>query len=281
MMTSDPKEFAPPPEVSDYYASYPEESRLTTGTFQLEFERSKEILSRMLPPPPARVLDVGGAAGAYSAWLAERGYEVHLIDAAPRLVELARTRNRSATKPIISLAVGDARRLPQPDGFANAVLVMGPLYHLPERADRMAALREAYRVAASDGVVAVAAISRYAPSLDGMSHRLSLDPRFVEIRDRGLRDGRHRNDTGDATYFTTAYLHPAEELKSEMEEAGWRRVEVLGVEGPGWILPDFEERWANEALRHDLLHVARSLEREPSIVGASAHLLGIGRKEGA
>jgi hypothetical protein len=66
-----------------------------------------------------------------------------------------------------------------------------------------------------------------------------------------------------------------------MEEAGWRRVEVLGVEGPGWILPDFEERWANEALRHDLLHVARSLEREPSIVVASAHLLGIGRKEGA
>ncbi len=272
---SDP---TPHPEVLAYYDAYPEETRLTKGEFQLEFERSKEILTRALPKAPGRILDVGGAAGAYSAWLADRGYEVHLIDVSPRLVEEARQRHRAATKPIASFTVADARRLPQPDSFADAVLVMGPLYHLQERRDRMAALREAHRVAAEGGVAAVAAISRYAPSLDGLAHRHALDPRFVAIRDRGLADGRHVNDTGDATYFTTAYLHTPEGLRSEMTEAGFADVEVLGVEGPGWILPDFEERWANDALRADLLHVARTLEREPSLVGASAHLLGIGRK---
>ena len=260
-----------------YYDSYAEEARLTTGTFQLEFERSKEILAGALPAPPARVLDVGGGAGAYSAWLAGRGYDVHLIDASPRLVEEARRRNKDASGPIASMNVGDARRLPQPDSFADAVLVMGPLYHLQGRDDRMAALREARRVVTDGGVVVVAAISRYAPSLDGLARRLSLDPRFVAIRERGLKDGRHVNDTGDTTYFTTAYLHPPEELRSEMEAAGFADVDILGVEGPGWILPDFEERWADDALRQDLLHVARTLERAPSIAGASAHLLGIGR----
>jgi ubiquinone/menaquinone biosynthesis C-methylase UbiE len=269
---------APPPEVQAYYDAYPEEARLETGTFRLEFARTKDILSRALPPPPVRIVDVGGAAGAYSAWLAERGYEVHLIDASPRLVAEARKRNAAATAPIASLSVGDARRLPRPDASAEAVLVMGPLYHLPERADRLRALREAGRVAAPGAVVIVAAISRCAPSMNGLSERLALDPRFVEIRDRGLRDGLHRNDTGDFTYFTTAYLHRPEELRREMEEASLRDVEVLGVEGPGWMLPDFDERWSDDALRRDLIHVAGALEREPSIVGASAHLLATGRR---
>src|SRR3954463_8974087 len=84
------------PEITAYYAAYAEESRLATGAFQLEFERTKEIFTRVLPPPPARVVDVGGAAGAYSFWLAERGYDVHLVDASPRLGGEATPRNAAA-----------------------------------------------------------------------------------------------------------------------------------------------------------------------------------------
>src|SRR5207249_7365285 len=60
----------PLPEVQAYYARFPEESRLGSGSSRLEFERTKEILTRVLPPPPARIVDVGGAVGAYSLWLA-------------------------------------------------------------------------------------------------------------------------------------------------------------------------------------------------------------------
>src|SRR5690242_10880871 len=125
---SDTARLQPPREVLEYYEQFPEESRLTAGAFQLEFERSKEMLSRLLPRPPARVVDVGGAAGAYSAWLAGQGYEVHLIDASSRLVAKARERNATLATPIASIAVGDARALPQPAGSAAAVLMMGPLY---------------------------------------------------------------------------------------------------------------------------------------------------------
>ena len=59
----------PPSAVLDYYARYPEESRLDSGGSRLEFERSKEFLLRVLPTPPGRILDVGGGAGAYSASL--------------------------------------------------------------------------------------------------------------------------------------------------------------------------------------------------------------------
>jgi ubiquinone/menaquinone biosynthesis C-methylase UbiE len=266
------------PKVQDYYATYPEESRLLQGASQLESERTREILTRVLPPAPARVVDVGGAAGAYSAWLAERGYEMHLVDISPRLVEEARKRHSKAPRPVASFTVADARKLPQADGFADAVLVMGPLYHLVERRDRLRALVEAVRITRSGGVVAVAAISRYASALDGLARKLTLDPRFVAIRDRDLRDGQHRNDTERIDYFTTAYFHRPEDLHDELAEADLRDVRVLGVEGPGWTVRDFDERWEHDALRADLLQVARALEEEPSIVGASAHLLGVGRK---
>ena len=268
----------PPPEVAAYYAVFAEEQRLATGASRLEFERTKEMLSRVLPPPPARVVDVGGAAGVYSFWLADQGYDVHLVDASARLVEEARRRNANRRLPIASLTLGDARSLAQESGSAAAVLVLGPLYHLTEAADRLSALREAWRVLASPGVVVAAAISRYASALAGLAQRLNLDPRFVEIRNQDLATGQHRNDTGQIDYFTTAYFHRPEDLRLELERAGFGAVQVLGVEGLGEWLPDFDERWADPRLRHDLMDVARRLEAEPSIVGASAHLLGIGLK---
>jgi SAM-dependent methyltransferase len=229
----------PPPEVLAYYEQFAEESRLSTGAFKLEFARTKEILERVLPAPPARIIDVGGAAGTYSAWLASLGYGVHLVDASARLVEEARRRNASRAKPIESLAVADARSLPHGDGTADVVLLMGPLYHLPSQTDRLRALGEAIRVLVPSGLVIVAAICRYASTMAAFARHAALDPAFTRIRNQDLVDGQHRNDTGQLSYFTTAYFHRPEDVRQELEAAGFRESAVLGVEGPGWILGDF------------------------------------------
>lgn len=260
------------------YDQFAEETRLGTGPFKLEFARTKEILERVLPAPPARIIDVGGAAGTYSAWLAGLGYAVHLVDASMRLVEEARKRNASLAQPIRSLVVGDARSLPRDDATADVVLIMGPLYHLPSQADCFRALGEAMRVLVPSGLVIVAAISRYASTMASFAHHAALDPAFTRIRRRDLVDGQHRNDTGRLDYFTTAYFHRPEDLRNELEVAGFGSPVVLGVEGPGWILGDFDQRWKEPRLQSNLMEVARALEAEPSMQGASAHLLGLGRK---
>lgn len=155
---------------------------------------------------------------------------------------------------------------------------MGPLYHLPEAADRLLALREAARVLTKGGVLVAAAISRYASALDGLSRNLAKDPAFQAIRDRDLQDGQHRNRSGNLDWFTTAYFHRPEDLVQEFRSAGLADAFVVGVEGPAWIVSDFDARWGDGAQRRDLLDLLRTLEREPSLLGASAHLLGIGRK---
>lgn len=267
-----------PEEIIQYYQEVAEEGRLLAGPSQLEFLRTKEIVFRYLPPPPATVLDVGGAAGAYALWLAEKGYHVHLIDAVPRLVEEARRRSAASPNPIRTCEVGDARDLRFPDSTADAVLLLGPLYHLTEATDRLCALRQAYRVLRPGGVMFAAAISRYASALDGLARDLFADPSYYGIVERDLEQGQHRNDTGKWDCFTTAYFHRPEELEAEVVSAGFNCQAVLGLEGPGWLLPDFDERWADTRKREDLLRIARALEREASIIGLSAHLLAVGAK---
>jgi ubiquinone/menaquinone biosynthesis C-methylase UbiE len=274
---------APPngfdPAIAEFYHRTSEETRLQQqGPFQLEEARTRELILRFAPPPPATVLDIGGAAGAYALWLADRGYVVHLIDAAPRLVAEADRRSRLAPQPLASCRVGDARSLERPDNAADMVLLMGPMYHLTEFADRALALREVTRVLKPGGWLLAAAISRYASALDGLARNLLDDPRFERIVERDLRDGQHRNPTDRQDYFTTAYFHRPDDLAREIEAAGLALKGVFGIEGPGWILPDVAERMADPQRREALLRVARMLETESMVVGTSSHLLAVARR---
>jgi ubiquinone/menaquinone biosynthesis C-methylase UbiE len=266
------------PAIAAFYDKNPEEDRLQHGPFLLEALRTKELIQRYAPPPPATVLDVGGAAGAYGLWLAESGYTVHLIDAAPRLVAEARKRSDGRARPLASCEVGDARSLRFEHAIADGVLLLGPLYHLTMTADRARALSEAARVLKPGGHLFAAAISRSAPALDGLARDLFQDERFGAMVETDLRDGQHRNPTGRPDFFTTAYFHRPDEFRAEVAASGLDVEGLFGIEGPGWMLPDIDARLSDARQRADLLRVARLLESEPSVLGSSAHLLVVARK---
>jgi ubiquinone/menaquinone biosynthesis C-methylase UbiE len=268
-------------EIAAHYAEVPERDRLTRGHWVLERERTWELLGRHLPPPPAVVLDVGGAAGVYALPLAERGYEVHLVDPLARHVEQALGASAGQpAAPLASATVGDARRLERRDASADAVLLLGPLYHLTGRADRVAALGEARRVLRPGGVVAAAAISRFASTYDGLLRGFLDEPGFEAIVERDVREGQHRNPTGRPQWFTTAYFHLPDELGREVADAGLRLQALVAVEGPGGILPDAGERLVDPARRERFLAAIRRVEAEPSLLGASPHLLAVAHRPG-
>lgn len=263
--------------IRAYYERGDERDRLFAGGERLELVRTRELVRRYLPPPPAAVLDVGGGPGAYAAWLAEAGYRVHLIDPIPLHVEQAVEAAAAQPAHPFTAALGDARRLDAADASHDSVLLLGPLYHLTERTDRLAALAEARRVLRPGGLVLAVGISRFASLLDGMRQGVLADPLAAGIVARDLIDGQHRNPAPDRfpVWFTTAFFHHPSELAAEVEESGFALQALLGIEGPGgYVGPG----WHEPSQRDGILAAARAVEQEPSLLGLSAHLLAVGRK---
>ena len=266
------------PAIESHYGTGYERSRLFPGgNPSLEFVRSMELLDRLLPSPPARLLDVGGGPGSYAAPLARRGFRVHLVDPVPLHVQQARQAAGSDPALGFTAALGDARELSEPAGSQDAVLLFGPLYHLTDTAQRQQALAEAWRVLRPGGRLLAMAVCRFASLLDGLYEGWLDDPDFRPIVERDLADGQHRNPdpAGRPEFFTTAYFHTPDGLADEIEHAGFTGTAVYGVEGPGWPL---RQEWADPRRREHILFAARSVETQPSLIGFSDHLIAAATK---
>lgn len=264
------------PDIAAHYAQGVERARLSTSS-RLEGERTWELLQRFLPAPPAVVFDVGGAEGAYALPLARAGYTVHLLDPVPEHVHAARAASREQPSvPLASAEVGDARALPAEDGTVDAVLLLGPLYHLPEAHQRGQALAEARRLLRTGGMLLAAGISRFASTFDGVRTGAITEPTFEAMVQADLNTGVHRNPdvAGRPEWFTLAYFHTPDELHRDIQQAGFLGTDVLAVEGPG-ARADLDARLEEPGARAAVLRAIARVEREPSLLGASPHLLAV------
>lgn len=266
-------------DIHLYYNRGREQNRLMQEVGPLELARTQEIILRYLPPPPLTIMDIGGGAGVYALWLAELGYKVHLVDMMPLHIEqAAQASTTQPDHPLASAQVGNALALDFADASADAVLLLGPLYHLPERTDRLQTLREAYRILKPSGWLFAATISRFASFLDGLGRGTLADDYFAELAEQDLIDGQHRNPKQLPGYFATAFFHHPDEIRAEVTDAGFHLEATLAVEGPVGFMPNFEQFWNDDRLRERLLRCLRALESDPAMLGTTGHLLVVGRK---
>jgi SAM-dependent methyltransferase len=261
-----------------YYERGEEQDRLDRGAGALEFARTVEIALRHLPQPPSIVADIGGGPGRYSLWLAEFGYRVRHRDVVPLHVE--QLTEEAAGTDAIDTAVCDALDLDLDDESADAVLLLGPLYHLPSRDDRLTALVEARRIVRPGGVIVAAAISRWAPRLhsvlaEGLFRSL---PELVDHLPDAERTG-HLTPVFEGSF--TGYTHRPDELADEVGTSGLDLVELLNVEGAAAMLPDLDTRLADATEREVVLDSARATEAVPELLGVGPHLLAVARRPSA
>jgi len=267
-------------EMQEHYNVIEEKDRLSFGVGLLEKERTREIILRYLDKRSGKILDAGGAAGVYSFWLAELGYEVHLGDASPKHIEQAKTINANTKSKLASVAVLDARDLGEyADDSIDYILLLGPLYHLVERDDRWQALSECYRVLQRKGKLFAAGINRYASLYDGLSRGLIDDPYFVEILNEDLKTGQHRNPKNVPDYFTTTIFQLPEEMEEEIKEARFSLINLIAVEGPLWMTKDFGDRWQDESKRKQILDLLHVLEQHKVSLLTTHHYIAVAQKD--
>lgn len=266
-------------EMRAFYNEGRELDRLVKGIGPLEFARTKDLIARYIPPPPGTIFDVGGAHGTYSFWLAGLGYRVHLVDVVPLHIEhAARTASDPASPQLASMRVGDARHLDFPDESADVVILHGPLYHLTKRPDRIAALSEVRRVLRPDGVLLAFTITPYASMIVGITRGWVLDSDYLLMCKTEIDTGDHVRPASWPSLFASAYFHHPRHLGNELKEAGFACEGVFGVEGPGWMVPDFQTRWTDDTAREAITSVARCTEHEPVL---SPHNMAVARKREA
>lgn len=264
------------PPIAGYYGQGKEQQRLFDGSIgTLERLRTWNVLERILPSS-GTVLDIGGGAGVHAEWLARRGFEVELFDPIPLHVTQAQKLAESLPSgQRFSAEEGDARNVLRPDGCADVVLMLGPLYHLVDVADRMAALAEARRLLRSGGVLVAAGISRFVWAMDAYRQQLVSDPATYEWIMDSVETGRSVAEPEPTSFL--GYFHRPDELRDEIVEAGFSDTAVRGVEGFAWLLADLPDILVDATQRDQLLSVLQQIEREPTIVGASAHLIASAR----
>lgn len=270
-------------EVLAFYNAGAEKGRLERGIGQLEWARTREIIENYLPQERQVIFDLGGGIGVYSRWLAGMGHEVHMFELAPTNVEYANSLQQGLEFPIHKIEQADARKLDRPCESADIVLLMGPLYHLTEKTERIKAIREAARVLKRGGLVIATAISRFSSTLWGLSvfgerNDFVEEDHFFAMIEQEVSTGQHIRPEQYPGFIARAYFHLPSELKAELEAAGLSHEATVSIEGPVWMVPAFEEKWNRAESRERLLTISRWVERQESLIGLSPHILAVARK---
>jgi SAM-dependent methyltransferase len=258
--------------VMSRYESSDEDARLwQPGRGDLIRLRSWDIFDRFLPRS-GRVLDVGGGPGTHAAHLAANGYDVTLVDPVPRHVERASQRAQARNGGCFDVCLGVAADLPAGEESIDVVLLMGPLYHLVEQVDRLAALADARRVLRPGGRLLAEVISRHAWVMDATVKGLLAAPGMLADLERSVDVGLSQDPATVADGSFWAYFHRPDELRDELAAAGFGEIELVAVEGYAWLLGDLDARMTDPG---PLLQAVRLTESEPSMLGCSAHVIGI------
>jgi SAM-dependent methyltransferase len=174
----------------------------------------------------------------------------------------------------------DARDLSAWDsGSFDAVLSLGPFYHLPNPGDRQQAAAELSRVLRAGGVAFVALIPRYAfvrrtLAIPDERHHLG-QPEFVK---RLMEDGTFINDKPGR--FTHGWGAQPEEVAPFFERHGFATLDLLAAEGIVAIhqRPLFELARDDPAAYQAAFELIQRTANDPSILGMATHLLYMGRK---
>jgi len=202
-------------------------SRLTDPYRRFEFESTLRLIEEHFPSK-GRIADVGGGPGRYAAELLRRGYRVSLVDLSENAIALAREKLAEAGLEAEALACADAGELSCLEAAAfDAGLLLGPMYHIVDPADRAKALSEFRRILKPGAPGIVGFINPWGILRSGLEEFpdcFADRDHIRELLDTAIQVGEQR------AFTEAAFLTPPQAL-SEIRSAGFAVETRAGVEG--------------------------------------------------
>ncbi|RQO71686.1 SAM-dependent methyltransferase [Pedobacter sp. KBW06] len=258
--------------IQDFYTQSSEETRLQSGLGPFEFLRNKDLISRHLPKIQATIADIGGGTGHYASWLSALGHQVILVDPIEKHLQQAQKRAQKSKRSFRCIH-GEARRLPIESNSVDVVILHGPLYHLQEQQERIAALKEAGRILRPGGIVIGFAITHAAFTLAALQNGIIHQPEVFNMCQQQLSSGNHHPPAEFPGMLAQAYFHKPAALSMEFEKAGFKSSGITAVEGIAWLDNNFFEAWAMPEKRERLLKLTQLIESDPDLLSLSPHIM--------
>ncbi len=263
-------------EAEPFYDEFAPKEWERLDKHRTEFAVSLRAINEFLPKPPCSILDVGGGPGRYAIQLARQGYSVTLLDISGENLRLARQKANEAQVSLAGIIHANAVDLGELDSASyDAALLMGPMYHLLSHGERVQAVQEVMRVLKPGGKLFAAFITRFAPFryvANGEPTWLAENPEYaLQLLETGIHDR--------PTQFAKAYYVHPDEVVPLMESCGLRTLSLVGCEG---VVAGHESK-VNELTEEAWdawVDLNCKLGHEPTLLGASDHLLYVGQKSG-
>ncbi len=264
-------------DIIDYYTRDLEHEHTRLDHHQLEHDLTWRYLERYLPAQGS-LLEIGAATGRYTVELARRGYQVTAVDMSPALLERCQASLKEAgLESQVRLLLADARQLADvPAGAFDALLIMGPLYHLVLEADQRLALRQAFERLKPGGIIISAFISRHGILGDLLRNVPAWVGEWDEVRSI-LAHGKDPDDYPKGGF--RGYFARSDEIAPLHELIGFETLVLAGVE-PAISADDESYNALQGAQRQAWLDLLFEVSNEPSCIGASRHIIYVGRKPG-
>lgn len=263
-------------DIAEHYDSDPERENTRLERHQLEHDLTWCYLNQYLPTHGS-ILEVGAATGGYTLELARRGYSITAVDLSAANMELCRKRLAGeGLQGQVRLVLADARDLREVTAWDfDVVLLMGPLYHLVEETDRKEALQEVFDRLRTGGIVFSSFISRFGI----MGDLLRTVPHWIEDKaevESILERGRDPYDYPRGGF--RGYFAEVSEIPPLHEAIGFETLTLAGVE-PAISADDESYNKLQGQQRQLWLDLFYRISTERTIIGASRHLLYVGRKK--
>lgn len=266
-------------EIIQYYDQFDEWGRLDREP--IEFQVNWHYIKKYIPKA-GNILDNGGGPGKYAMELAKEGYQVTLTDLTPKLVEFARMKaiENGLEKQFNGFFAADARNLHMfKDEQFEAVLMLGPMYHLQEEKARIKAVQELMRFTKKDGMVFVAFMPRTWHILASLVSPEKWKPNdnMYSIY-QFFQSGCFNH--AEPGRFTGAYYFNIEEIKPFMEKQGFETIGLIGSNVGAILNNDNWDYWRSQGEQEMTRLISFIHERaaDPNLLGISSQVLYIGKK---
>lgn len=263
--------------VENFYNQASEEDRLENGMGTFEFERVKSLIEKYISGANATIIDVGGGTGKYAEWLAKKNHDVHLVEPVLKHIKLAQKR-ANKLKNKFSVIQGESQNLNFPDGFADLVILHGPLYHLQDQEDRERTIREAKRVLKKDGIVLGFAINHSASTVVGLFNGMIHNEAYFNMCKTELSEGVHNPPKDFPWLLAEAFYHKPDQLKHEFLTQKLTFLNLHAVEGMAWLDANFFTSLADEKKKKTLIELIELTENDNHLLAFSPHMMIAAKK---